>query len=113
MCAALIARGERAVPFKPVVTGTDDSPPPHDHELLAAAAGEVDPAAVAPLVLGPAVAPHLAAELTATRIEPPALVDAARRAGELAETLIVEGVGGLLVPLTPGYLIRDLARDLG
>jgi dethiobiotin synthetase len=25
----------------------------------------------------------------------------------------VEGVGGLLVPLTLGYLVRDFARDLG
>ena len=24
-----------------------------------------------------------------------------------------EGVGGLMVPLTPGYLVRDLAVDLG
>jgi dethiobiotin synthetase len=27
--------------------------------------------------------------------------------------LVTEGVGGLLVPITPGYLVRDLARDLG
>ena len=27
--------------------------------------------------------------------------------------LVCEGVGGLLVPLTPGYLVRDLALDLG
>jgi dethiobiotin synthetase len=27
--------------------------------------------------------------------------------------LVCEGVGGLLVPLTPGYLVRDLAADLG
>jgi dethiobiotin synthetase len=26
--------------------------------------------------------------------------------------LVCEGVGGLLVPLTPGYLVRDLALDL-
>ena len=26
---------------------------------------------------------------------------------------MVEGVGGLLVPLTLGYLVRDFARDLG
>jgi dethiobiotin synthetase len=26
--------------------------------------------------------------------------------------LICEGVGGLMVPLTPGYLVRDLAVDL-
>ena len=27
--------------------------------------------------------------------------------------LVCEGVGGLLVPLTPTYLVRDLARELG
>ena len=27
--------------------------------------------------------------------------------------LVAEGVGGLLVPITAGYLIRDLAIDLG
>ena len=27
--------------------------------------------------------------------------------------LVCEGVGGLLVPLAPGYLVRDLAADLG
>ena len=30
-----------------------------------------------------------------------------------ADLLVCEGVGGFLVPLTPGYLVRDLARDLG
>ena len=35
---------------------------------------------------------------------------AAARAHEL---LVCEGVGGLLVPITPGYLVRDLAIDLG
>ena len=28
------------------------------------------------------------------------------------ELLVCEGVGGLLVPITPGYLVRDLAIDL-
>jgi dethiobiotin synthetase len=46
-------------------------------------------------------------------IEPRALVDAARAAGHGADALVCEGVGGLLVPLTSGYLIRDLALDLG
>ncbi|MGA8746640.1 MAG: dethiobiotin synthase, partial [Solirubrobacterales bacterium] len=29
-----------------------------------------------------------------------------------ADALVCEGVGGLLVPLTAGYLVRDLAIDL-
>ena len=36
---------------------------------------------------------------------------APRRAS--ADALVCEGVGGLLVPLAPGYLVRDLAVDLG
>jgi dethiobiotin synthetase len=113
LCAALAARGVRVAPFKPVVTGTDE-PGPADHEVLAAAAGGgLDPATVTPLAFGPAASPHLAAELAGRRIEPAELVAAARAAGGAADALVVEGVGGILVPLTPGYLVRDLARDLG
>jgi dethiobiotin synthetase len=113
--AALRARGQSVVAFKPVVTGLDEPLEPGwppDHELLAAVAGS-DPEAVAPLRFGPAVSPHLAAELTGTAIDPAELAAAARRAGENADALVVEGVGGVLVPLTPSYSVRDLARELG
>lgn len=116
VCASLAARGERVAAFKPVVTGLDDDPPgdwPRDHELLAsvASAGQ-SPEDVAPLRFGPAVSPHLAAELAGTPIEPHTLVAAARAAGKRAGVLVCEGVGGLMVPLTTGYLIRDFALDL-
>jgi dethiobiotin synthetase len=113
LCAALRARGEPVAAWKPVVTGTDEPPAggwPPDHELLATASGRA-PEEVAPLTFGPAVSPHLAAELARTPIEPPRLLEQARAAaGE--GFLVAEGVGGLLVPLTPGYLVRDLAVDL-
>ena len=111
VCAALAARGERVAAFKPVVTGLDDEPGQfgHDHELLASAANAAQaPEDVAPYRFGPPLSPHLAAELAGERIEPARLVEAAR-ANEL---LVCEGVGGLLVPITTGYLVRDLAIDL-
>jgi dethiobiotin synthetase len=115
VCASLTARGERVAAFKPVVTGMDEPAGdwPRDHELLAsvASAGQ-SPEDVAPLRFGPAVSPHLAAEQAGTTIEPHELVRAARAAGERAGVLICEGVGGLMVPLTTGYAIRDLAVDL-
>lgn len=114
LCATLRARGERVAAWKPVVTGTDEPSPagwPPDHELLAAASGGAA-ADVAPLTFGPAVSPHLAAELAGAAIEPAELVAAARRAAGDG-LLVAEGVGGILVPLTAGYLVRDLARDLG
>ncbi|MCU0258321.1 MAG: dethiobiotin synthase, partial [Solirubrobacteraceae bacterium] len=59
------------------------------------------------------LSPHLAAELSGAAVEPAALVAAARAAAEGADVVIGEGAGGLLVPITRGYLIRDYALDLG
>jgi dethiobiotin synthetase len=115
MCAALAGRGERVAAFKPAVTGLDEPAGewPPDHELLAgvASAGQ-SPADVAPRRYGPALSPHFAAELAGETIEPAQLVEAARTAGERSDALVCEGVGGLLVPITPGYLVRDLAVEL-
>src|SRR5256885_12065500 len=61
----------------------------------------------------PPVSPHLAAEMAGTKIDPPALVDGARRVAEGRDFLVCEGIGGLLVPFTTGYMVRDLAVDLG
>jgi dethiobiotin synthetase len=115
LCAALAARGERVAAFKPVVTGLDEEAGewPRDHELLAAAAGgRQSPSDVAPLAFGPPVSPHHAAELAGVAIEPLELAGRAREAAEAADVLVCEGVGGLLVPLTTGYLVRDLALEL-
>jgi dethiobiotin synthetase len=97
--------------FKPVVTGLDEEPGEfgRDHELLAGAANAgQSPSDVTPHVFGPAVSPHLAAELSGVTLEPAELVEAARA----HELIVCEGVGGLMVPITPGYLVRDLAIDL-
>jgi dethiobiotin synthetase len=112
LAAALRADGVDVAAFKPAVTGIDEPQDgrPADHDLLAAAAGR--PAAeVTPHLFGPAVSPHLAAELAGAALEPAALVAAARSLR--ADVVVAEGVGGLLVPLTLGYTIRDLAVDLG
>ncbi len=114
ICAALRERGERVAAVKPVVTGLDDPAPDgtRDHELLAAAAG-VDPGEVTTATFGPPLSPHLAAALAGTRLDPQALVAHAFAAAVGADVLIAEGVGGLLVPLTEEYLVRDYAVALG
>jgi dethiobiotin synthetase len=113
-CAALAAEGQPVVAFKPVVTGLNEPAGawPPDHELLATAAGGGQaPDDVAPYRFGPPVSPHYAAELAGQTIEPARLLSVARATG--GRTLVAEGVGGLLVPITLGYLVRDLAVDLG
>lgn len=115
LTAAIRASGTTVGAFKAVVTGLDEPLPgvPADHELLAACA-DMAPADVAPLRFGPPVSPHLAGELAGVRIDPAELADAARATAAARGTLVAEGVGGLLVPLTSeGYLVRDLAVELG
>jgi len=117
ICAGLAAQGQRVAAFKPVVTGLDEPanvPWPHDHELLAmAASAGQGPEEVATYRFGPAVSPHLAAEQAGTTIDSAALLSAARVAAASADTLVCEGVGGFLVPLTNDYLVRDLASEIG
>jgi dethiobiotin synthetase len=71
------------------------------------------PEEVAPLRYGPAVSPHLAAALAGETIDSDALITRARAPGADGGTLIVEGVGGLLVPFTEDFTVRDLAAALG
>lgn len=118
--AATVARtlasaGERVAVFKPAVTGLDEQGAvAPDHELLrfAAGSGQSDDE-IAPYRYGPAVSPHLGAELASETIDPARLRQVAQEAAERADVVVCEGVGGFLAPLTPSYLVRDLARDLG
>jgi dethiobiotin synthetase len=124
----LAARGESVAVFKPAVTGLDDFPvdgpesenmhrfEAHrpDHEMLRLAAeSQQSDAEIAPYRYGPPASPHLAAETSGEEIEPERLLAAARAAAAGADALVCEGVGGLLVPLSPSYLVRDFAADLG
>jgi dethiobiotin synthetase len=118
LLAAMAASGESVCAHKPVVTGLDEASDigqpggwPADHELLGCAAG-MTAEQVAPLRYGPAVSPHLAAQLAGEHIDPAQLLAAARAAAARANTLIVEGVGGLLAPLAEDYTVRDLAVAL-
>jgi dethiobiotin synthetase len=119
LIAALIAEGQPVRAYKPAVTGLEDAEEiaargewPPDHELLAEVAG-MSAEEVSPLRFGPAVSPHLAAELAGERIDPEQMIAAARAAArDDARTLIVEGVGGLLTPLAEDFSICDLAVAL-
>jgi dethiobiotin synthetase len=122
VAAAVIARsalgrGLRVTVFKPAVSGLDaygapGSPLP-DHELLrlAAGSGQSDDE-IAPYRYGPPVSPHLGAELAGEALDPGRVRAGAERAAAAGDYLVCEGVGGFLVPLTLGYLVRDFAMDL-
>lgn len=138
ICARLRADGVDVAAHKPAVTGLDEPAPPggRDHELLAACTGQT-PEEVCPRRFGPAVSPHLAAERAGETLRPEELLAAARAAGRSggagnsgprrgsggvegaaadhgSRTVVVEGVGGLLVPFDRhGFDVRALAVGLG
>jgi dethiobiotin synthetase len=115
LLAAMRAAGEEPRAVKPVLTGLAEPPAPGwpaDDELLASAAG-LDRLDVSPLRFDAPASPHLAAELAGDAIDPSQLLARTHEALAGARTAVVEGVGGLLVPLSESYLVRDLAVELG
>lgn len=114
--ARLRERGVAVRALKPVITGLDDPPDPvwpRDHDLLARVAGS-SPQDTILAGYGPAVSPHLAGELAGGPPLSVAHLAADVRAATPADaTLVVEAVGGLLVPLGPDGDVRDLAVGLG
>jgi dethiobiotin synthetase len=118
LIATMRASGRAVVAHKPVVSGFDEPAGewPADHVLLGCAC-EMPPEQVSPLRYGQPLSPHLAARLAGTAVEDAQVIAAAITARDVAAerqaTLIVEGVGGLLVPLTDTLTVRALAVELG
>lgn len=108
--AALLARGGRRVAaMKPIETGLDfetrrdERGQPSDHELLADAAGAGDALeAVCPLLLPDPLAPLVAARLAGVAIDLRTLDQAVTALSAGRDALLVEGAGGLLVPILEG-----------
>jgi dethiobiotin synthetase len=109
---ALRAHGRRVAVMKPVETGVADVP--EDAVRLRAAADDGAPLdAICPLRFRAPLAPAVAARLEGRTIDVGALVDAiGRRAGD-ADVLLVEGAGGLLVPVDGRTTWADIAARAG
>jgi dethiobiotin synthetase len=114
---ALAGLGMRVLAMKPVAAGAElrDGIWVNEDVALLRAAAEVDVPAdlINPYLFREAVAPHIAAERKGVRIELPRIVDAFERLCGQADWVLVEGVGGFLVPLGPQQDMADLAMALG
>lgn len=85
-----------------------------DAERLREAAGGSDPLElICPYQFAPPLAPGVAARLSGVEISLERLVAVARALASRHAALVVEGAGGLLVPLTPRATYADLAVALG
>ena len=116
VAAALVlaarAAGLRAVGFKPVETGIGDSD--SDAALLARATGHADATAASLLSLAEPLAPAVAAERASVSVDPEEIEHRVRALRDKRyDVVVVEGAGGVAVPLTWGFTALDLARHLG
>lgn len=108
-------KGVKVGVMKPVTSGCselDGKLVSEDAELLAAGAGIPVSEEVAPYLLREPVAPSVAAEQDQIRIEFSRILAAFHRLADEYEYVIVEGAGGLMVPLAGGLLVADLVKLL-
>jgi len=104
--------GKNVAVMKPVQTGTNTSKF-LDIEFVNLV-NEITPPIddVCPYRFPDPVAPLLASKLAGQNIEIPKIKSAFQSLYNTHEVVLVEGAGGLLVPITEDYLMRDLAFDL-
>jgi len=107
-------RGLKAAGIKPVAAGTDDAGVNEDVASIRAASNlALPPKIVNPYCFKAAIAPHIAAAEEGVSIDFAPIAAACDHARQLADLLIVEGVGGFRVPLGVDRDSADLAVALG
>ena len=107
------ARHARVVGAKPVSAGNDAQGVNEDvAQLRAASTLAVPPELDNTYALPLPMSPHAAAGRASTPIDLQRIVDAVQRLREQADAVVVEGVGGFLVPLSMLEDGGDLARRL-
>ena len=112
---ALVAAGRLAIGMKPVAAGCAEGTVLNaDVAALIAAANVTAPLAdVNPYSFRRPIAPHLAAREDGTAIDLDRIGAAYARLARLADAVVVEGAGGVRVPLGPGTEMIDIPVRLG
>src|SRR5688572_15444232 len=99
LVTALRARGVRTLGFKPAETGVG-ADGQTDSDVLADASGERNALARPLLQLAEALAPAIAAERAGVPLDPNEIEARIRQLRQDGYVLVVEGAGGVMVPLS-------------
>ncbi len=117
LAMALKKRGIDVGVMKPAVTGCrtrGDTRISEDVDyLIRASASEDDPDLICPYMLRDPLAPEVAARREGVRIDTRKIFRAFKKLAEKHEALVVEGAGGLFVPIKKKYFMIDLIEALG
>ncbi|MBU3758916.1 MAG: dethiobiotin synthase [Candidatus Omnitrophica bacterium] len=111
---ALRARGIRVGVMKPVATGCvgiQDRLVSHDAAYLMEAAENEFPALTNPVRYRQPLSPNVAASIEKREVNIDQIRKAYRELQSYYDFIIVEGVGGLLVPLTQDYYVANMIRE--
>jgi dethiobiotin synthetase len=114
-CAVLRAfarTGKSVVGMKPIAAGREAGRIADVEALARASTVSAGPQIVNPYAFEPAIAPHIAAELAGMEIDLEAIARAYGELSRMADIVVVEGVGGFLVPLNAAQTGADLATRL-
>ena len=110
-------QGEKAGVMKPIETGVDcecSSAANSDALFLMECGGIEDVLAeVCPIRLKPAASPFQAAMIENRTIQPETILSAYRTLSKKYDWMLVEGIGGVRVPITRDYEVTNLICDLG
>lgn len=116
LTAALVLAGERVAVMKPVAAGCEATPRGlrNDDALALMAASNVAAGyeLVNPYALAPPVSPHLAAAEAGIDIELDRIRSCYEALAAQSSRVVVEGVGGWRVPLSPDTDVADMALAL-
>ncbi|WP_243048067.1 dethiobiotin synthase [Dyella sp. RRB7] len=112
---ALRAQGLNACGMKPVASGCVETAEGLRNEdglaLQGASSAPMPYEWINPIALREPVSPHLAAAHEGVEIRLAPLFEAFERLRDIHDVVLVEGVGGWLVPLSRGLLASDIARQ--
>lgn len=109
LASVLRKRGLSIGVMKPVAAGS-----PADAHFLRKAANVSDPIQdINPICLPHPLSPNVAAKIQGDPIDLNSILDAFARLSKAHSYLLVEGIGGLLVPIRDDLSVADLASMLG
>lgn len=109
---AFAAQGHKVIGMKPIAAGVENGKWLDVEQLLAASNVNVTRQQINPYAFAPPISPHLAAQQAGREIDLTVIQQAYQTLSAQADRVVVEGVGGFLVPVNQHQTGADLARAL-
>ncbi|MEW6201710.1 MAG: 8-amino-7-oxononanoate synthase [bacterium] len=113
LARCLTEQGLNVGVMKPVMTGASPDDPQSDTSILLRLSGVSTPIELAtPLWFEEPLSPYAASINSTKKFSIDEILSAYRELQKMHDFVVVEGIGGVLVPLTEGFTVRELIRAM-